>query len=275
MRVRLDLEPRRLRRAPSIHAKPAVVRGEPRDDTNTNGEASLSRYRRQRLRSSSPWIGSVLGVPFFRRARVGPRRESPLGPSGGRRVQRSEARAGTPSGSSSRRDDRTHCCERPRSACRPRRAFGACGRGRRCSLGRRSAAVRTAFARWSNARSPIALTGAELPAIPHFLMHVLPMALTAHASVPAMRLKHVKRHRWGKSQPCFRDEPPVISQFLVQEFHRLGVTLQGWMCRPPGCALFSEEGRPAVSAVRWQYRVPSRERTQLNRDVEGLKPWSP
>jgi hypothetical protein len=50
-----------------MRAKPAVVMGEPRSLTNTKGEAALSRRSRRRARSSSPWIGWVLGVPFLTR----------------------------------------------------------------------------------------------------------------------------------------------------------------------------------------------------------------
>jgi hypothetical protein len=48
-----------------MRAKPAVVNGDPRSLTNTKGEDGLSRWSRRSARSSSPWIGWVLGVPFL------------------------------------------------------------------------------------------------------------------------------------------------------------------------------------------------------------------
>jgi hypothetical protein len=50
-----------------IRAKPAVVNGDPRSLTKTNGDVSLSRWSRRRARSSSPRRGWVLGVPFLTR----------------------------------------------------------------------------------------------------------------------------------------------------------------------------------------------------------------
>jgi hypothetical protein len=38
-----------------------VVNGEPRSLTKTKGDVGLSSWRRRRARSSSPWIGWVLG----------------------------------------------------------------------------------------------------------------------------------------------------------------------------------------------------------------------
>jgi hypothetical protein len=49
----------------SIRAKPAVVNGAPRSDTNMNGEAGASRCRRRNALISRPVRGCVLGVPFF------------------------------------------------------------------------------------------------------------------------------------------------------------------------------------------------------------------
>jgi hypothetical protein len=46
-------------------ANPAAVNGKPRSLTNTKGEDELSRWSRRSARSSSPWIGWVLGVPFL------------------------------------------------------------------------------------------------------------------------------------------------------------------------------------------------------------------
>jgi hypothetical protein len=54
-----------------MRAKPAVVNGEPRSLTKIKGDAGLSRWSRRSARSSSPWIGWVLGVPFFTRSSTG------------------------------------------------------------------------------------------------------------------------------------------------------------------------------------------------------------
>jgi hypothetical protein len=50
-------------RRPRAHA----LNGEPRSLTKTKGDDWLSRRSRRRARSSSPWIGCVLGVPFLTR----------------------------------------------------------------------------------------------------------------------------------------------------------------------------------------------------------------
>jgi hypothetical protein len=50
-----------------MRAKPAVVNGEPRSLTKTKGDDGLSRWSLRRARSSSAWIGWVLGVPFLTR----------------------------------------------------------------------------------------------------------------------------------------------------------------------------------------------------------------
>jgi hypothetical protein len=50
-----------------IRAQPAVAGGEPRSLTNTKGDVGASRCSRRRARSSSLWIGCVLGVPFLTR----------------------------------------------------------------------------------------------------------------------------------------------------------------------------------------------------------------
>jgi hypothetical protein len=50
-----------------IRAKPAVVNGDPRSLTKTKGGVGASRCSRRSARSSSPWIGGVLGVPFLTR----------------------------------------------------------------------------------------------------------------------------------------------------------------------------------------------------------------
>ena len=46
----------------SIRAKPAVVNGEPRSETNMNGDAGASRWRRRRALISRPVWGWALGV---------------------------------------------------------------------------------------------------------------------------------------------------------------------------------------------------------------------
>jgi hypothetical protein len=50
-----------------MRAKPGVVKGDPRSLTKTKGDVALSRCSRRNARSSSPWIGCVLGVPFLTR----------------------------------------------------------------------------------------------------------------------------------------------------------------------------------------------------------------
>jgi hypothetical protein len=49
----------------SMRAKPAVVNGDPRSETNMNGDAGASRWRRRNALISRPVKGCVLGVPFF------------------------------------------------------------------------------------------------------------------------------------------------------------------------------------------------------------------
>jgi hypothetical protein len=50
-----------------MRANPAVVNGDPRSLTKTKGDVGLSRWSRRSARSSSPWIGWVLCVPFLTR----------------------------------------------------------------------------------------------------------------------------------------------------------------------------------------------------------------
>jgi hypothetical protein len=68
--VRVRLEPS-LAATPSratILRHPAVVKGEPRSDVNTNGEAGCcSRWRRRKARSSLPLRGCTDGEPFLAR----------------------------------------------------------------------------------------------------------------------------------------------------------------------------------------------------------------
>jgi hypothetical protein len=61
-------------------AKPAVVKGDPRSLTKTKGDDGLSRWSRRSARSSSPWIGWVLGVPFLTRRTC---RTAPANPATG------------------------------------------------------------------------------------------------------------------------------------------------------------------------------------------------
>src|SRR6516164_194796 len=46
---------------------PAVVKGEPRSETNTKGDSIDSRLSRRRARNSTPDSGCVEGSPFFAR----------------------------------------------------------------------------------------------------------------------------------------------------------------------------------------------------------------
>ena len=66
MRVRLELQAGAGCGALD-HPNPAVVNGDPRSLTKTKGDVGLSRWSRRNDRSSSPWIGWVLGVPFLTR----------------------------------------------------------------------------------------------------------------------------------------------------------------------------------------------------------------
>jgi hypothetical protein len=63
--VGLELQPGASAARSIIRAKPAVVNRDPRSLTKTNGDVALSRCSRRSARSSSPWIGWVLGVPFL------------------------------------------------------------------------------------------------------------------------------------------------------------------------------------------------------------------
>jgi hypothetical protein len=66
VRERLEAEPRLDASTLDLRATPAVLKGAPRSEVNTNGDTgSCSRWRRRRARSSSPRIGWVLGVPRF------------------------------------------------------------------------------------------------------------------------------------------------------------------------------------------------------------------
>jgi hypothetical protein len=47
----------------SIRAKPAVVNGAPRSETNMNGDGGASRWKRRSVLISRPVRGWVLGVP--------------------------------------------------------------------------------------------------------------------------------------------------------------------------------------------------------------------
>jgi hypothetical protein len=89
--------------------KPAVVNGEPLSLT-TKGDVGLSRCSRRSARSSTPWIGWVLGVPFFTRRTCS---TAPLKSTWSQR--RRAGRGHGLEGSWSRHDGRDGCPGPPRS----------------------------------------------------------------------------------------------------------------------------------------------------------------
>jgi hypothetical protein len=63
VRVRLKAEPASVPARSTTRAKPAVVKGEPRSDVNTEGDfGSCSRCSRRSQRSSSPRIGWAVSL---------------------------------------------------------------------------------------------------------------------------------------------------------------------------------------------------------------------